>query len=95
MLRRSEIFVRPQVAPLPHRQVAQLVLANPDPLQAHHLQPDHVAHAADLALLAFPERETELVLVLPAYAGRQQRLAVLLQPKHSVFKSDFDRVPVG
>ena len=49
----SECLVRAQVAPLAHRQIAQLDAPDAHALQADHLQSHHVAHAADLALLAF------------------------------------------
>src|SRR3990167_1438086 len=54
---RSEAFVRAQVAPLPHGQVAQCDTAATDAFQAHHLQAHLLAHAANLALLALGQHE--------------------------------------
>jgi hypothetical protein len=41
-------------------------------LRPGDLQADQLAHAADLALLAFAQDEAQLVLVLPAHLGRLQ-----------------------
>jgi hypothetical protein len=45
-------------------------------LQAHDTQPHGLAHAADLALLAFDEDEAQLLGVLPIHLGGLQGLAV-------------------
>jgi len=44
--------------------------------QAQHLQADGFEMPADLALLALPEHEAELVLVDPFHLRRQQRFAI-------------------
>ena len=72
----SEALVLAQVAPLARRQVAELDAADADALEAGDFQADQLAHAADLALLAFAQDKAQLVLVLPAHLGRLQRLAV-------------------
>ena len=74
----GESFVRPQVAPLTGRQVAQHHPADPHPFQSQHLQAHRLAHAPDLPLAAFAQHESQLVLVDPVDLGRAQRHAVEL-----------------
>jgi uncharacterized protein len=45
-------------------QIAQHHIANPHPLQTHHFQANLLAHAADLAFLAFGQHKTQLLRVL-------------------------------
>ena len=68
-----------QIAPLAGRQVAQHHAADADALEADHLEADLLAHAADLALLAFGEHEAQLLGVLPVDPRGLQRLAVQAQ----------------
>ena len=69
-------LIRPQIPPLPYRQIAKHDATYADSLQSNHPQADHFAHAPDLAFLAFAQYEIELIFILPAYLGRLQRLAI-------------------
>ncbi len=68
--------VRREIPPLPQRQVTQHHLADTHPLEADDLEPDQLAHAPDLALLAFGQHHPQLLRVLPADLGRLEWLAV-------------------
>src|SRR3990167_690224 len=83
---RSEAFVRAQVAPLPHGQVAQCDTADTDAFQAHHLQAHLLAHAANLALLALGQHGGQLLGVLPFHLGGFQWLAVQAQTVAQAFE---------
>jgi len=60
-------------------QISQHHIANPHPLQAHHLQANLLTHAADLALFAFGQHKAQLLGVLPVHFGAFQRLVVQTQ----------------
>ena len=77
----SEVLVIVQVTPLTGGQVAQANLADPHPFEAGDFEADQFAHAANLAFFAFAQHKAELILVLPAYYGALQRLAVEAQAK--------------
>src|SRR5690606_41834504 len=72
----AEALILPQETPLPQRQVAELDLADAHALEAHHVQPNLFAHAADLALAALAQHEAQLVVVDPFDLGRPQRAVV-------------------
>ncbi len=58
--RRSERLSRSQVAPFAIGQIAEVHLADADALEGLHFEAHELTHAADLALSAFAEDESEL-----------------------------------
>ncbi|MEO5338727.1 MAG: hypothetical protein H7841_17855 [Magnetospirillum sp. WYHS-4] len=67
------------VGALPDRQVAEWNAADAHALQADDLEPDQLAHAADLAFFPFPQNEVELIFILPGHYGGQQFFTVQAQ----------------
>src|SRR3546814_12988961 len=77
--RSKKAFAFLKVAPLPRRQVAQHYAPHAYALQTDDFQADLFAHAPNLALLAFLQDETQLIVVLPAYLRALQRFAIQRQ----------------
>src|SRR3546814_7358831 len=77
--RSKKAFAFLKVAPLPRRQVAQHYAPHAYALQTDDFQADLFAHAPNLALLAFLQDETQLIVVLPAYMRALQRFAIQRQ----------------
>src|SRR5665647_538331 len=76
----SKPLVRTQIPPLPHRQLPQHHPPDADALEPDHSQAYLLAHAPDLALLAFSEHEAQLLGVLPFHLRGLERLAIQAQP---------------
>ena len=71
--------MRPKVAPLPRRQLAQLDVSNTDALEAYNLKADLFAHAANLALFTFSQYKAKLLWVLPFHLCTFEWLAIQAQ----------------
>src|SRR5690606_35392031 len=84
---RLEALVRPEIPPLSKGEGAERNAADANPLQAHDLEPDEFAHAADLSFSPLAKHEAQLVLVLPGYLGGAQRAAVQPQAMAQPFKA--------
>ena len=69
-------LISPQIPPLPHRQIPQHHTPNADALQAHHMQANLFAHAADLALFSLDQHEAQLLGIHPLHLSRLERLVL-------------------
>src|SRR6059058_4738360 len=76
---RSKPLVRPEIPPLPERQIAQRDPPDPHALEADRPQTHQLAHPPDLALLALGQHEAQLLRVLPVHLRRLERLPVQAQ----------------
>lgn len=61
----SEAFVRPQVAPLTRRQLAQRNAADADAFDHRRSQAHELTHALDLPVSAFMQDDAQLLLAKP------------------------------
>src|SRR4029078_6767380 len=84
---RSELLVGTKVAPMPRRQLAEHDAAGAHALESRDREPHQLAHATDLALPAFAQRESQLMLVLPRNARRLQLDAVELEAVLELFQA--------
>ena len=71
---------RDQIPPLTRLERPELHVSDTDAFQADDRQADELAHAPDLALLAFAQDETQLIAVLPPHVCPLQDLAIEREP---------------
>jgi len=75
------------ITPLAHRQSAQHYIAAAHAFESGHFEADDFAHAANLALAALTQYESQLIFVLPGNCGAPKLHAIerqsILKPLHS------------
>src|SRR5262249_7868957 len=71
-----ERLARQTVSPLAFRKFSEAHFADPHALQPRDLQPDLIAHPANLALAPLQKDETQLVRIDPFHASGEQGLLV-------------------